>query len=391
MIPSDGDGHALSHAAYVHIPFCRSVCSYCAFAVVSGRDDEIDRYVDAVVAEITADEPWQTFDSVYFGGGTPSHVDPSRLGRILEALDERHGIAADAEISIEANPEDFDRDLAIDLRGLGFNRVSFGAQSLDSATLRSLGRAHRPGDVVDAVAHARDVGFDNLSLDLIFGVDCETDESWEESLRAALALGPDHVSCYALTVEPGTALSRAIDAGAPGPDDDVQAGRYETADALLADAGMERYEVSNWSRPGWECRYNLIVWAQGQYAGYGMGAHGFRSGARYKNHRSLGAYIRRVEAAVAPRAGVDGPMDAWEAELDRIFVGLRRAAGVGIGPGTEALLQSEQGRRLVELGVVVADGHRVRVTKPLLMDAVHRSVVTLSRPNVSTDGNARRS
>lgn len=391
MTPAEADGYARSHAAYVHIPFCRSVCNYCAFAVVSGRDEEIDRYIDAVVAEITADEPWQTFDSVYFGGGTPSHVDPSHLGRILEALGSRHGIAADAEISIEANPEDFDLDLAFDVQRLGFNRVSFGAQSLDSTTLRSLGRAHRPGDVVDAFAHARDVGFDNLSLDLIFGADCETDESWEESLRNVLALTPDHVSCYALSVEPGTALARAISAGAPAPDDDVQARRYETADALLGDAGIERYEVSNWSRPGWECRYNLIVWAQGQYAGYGMGAHGHRAGVRYKNHRSLGAYIRRVEAAVAPRVGVKEPMDAWETEVDRIFVGLRRVAGVATGPGTGEFLRSEQGRRLVELGVVTADEHRVRVSQPLLTDAVHRSVVTMSRPIVSTDGNARRS
>lgn len=390
MNSSDADSHVRSRAAYVHIPFCRSICDYCAFAVVSGKDGEILRYVDSVVAEIDRDAHWNTLHSVYFGGGTPSHVDPALLGRILEALARKHGIAADAEISLEANPEDLDRQVARELIRVGFNRISFGAQSLDAATLKGLGRAHGPGDVVAAFESARSAGFENVSIDLIFGAECETDSAWEETLERSVGLEPDHISCYALTVEPGTPLARQVIAGASGPDDDVQACRYETAEAMLHEAGFHRYEVSNWSLPGSECRYNLIVWAQGEFAGYGMGAHGHRGGSRYRNHGALGSYMRRVEAGESPRAQTEGPMDVWDSELDRVFVGLRRAVGVARGPGTEELLGSELGKDLIELGVVSTSENRVWVTRPLLTDAVHRSVVTLTRPIVLTDGNARR-
>lgn len=384
---ADIDRHAQSAVAYVHIPFCAAICPYCDFAVVAGQDHLADRYVEAVCAEIGTADPWRPLDAVYFGGGTPSHVDPSLLGRILDALSAKHGIRDDAEVSLEANPEDFSVEQARSLREIGFNRVSFGAQSLDERVLVSLGRRHVPRQIEASVQAARDAGFDNLSIDLIYGTPGESDQSWEESLERGIATHPDHVSCYALTVEPGTPLGRSVRNGADGPDPDIQADRYETADRRLTVAGLVRYEVSNWARPALECRYNLTVWAQGEYEAYGNGAHGFRRGRRYRNHRRLDAYIERIESARSPRAGQD-VVSGWDAELDRLFVGLRRSVGVARGEGTETLLASAEGKSLVEAGVLAERGGRLVVARPLMTDAVHRSLLSLDPPIVKGHSHA---
>lgn len=387
MSAADVDEFATAAAAYVHIPFCSAVCPYCDFAVVAGRDEQADRYAEAVVREIGMAEPWRPLEAVYFGGGTPSHVATGLLGSILSALDGRHGISAAAEISLEANPEDFTSEKGRELLSAGFNRVSFGAQSFDSRVLVDLGRRHTTGDIVGSVDAARRAGFDNVSVDLIFGTPGESDASWEATLDRAMGLVTDHVSCYALTVERGTPLGRAVADGAPGPDPDVQADRYETADALLSAAGLSRYEVSNWALPGKECRYNLVVWAQGEYEAYGNGAHGHRDGVRFRNHRRLDAYLSAVESGRTPRSGEDN-IEGWDTELDRLFVGLRRTVGVATGPGTEALLDSPEGRRLLASGVIEDDGGRIRVRRPLLTDAVHRSVLAQTGPIVRADDDA---
>ncbi|HZD22588.1 MAG TPA: radical SAM family heme chaperone HemW, partial [Acidimicrobiia bacterium] len=291
MTPEEADLFAFRSAAYVHIPFCSAVCPYCDFAVVAGQDHLVERYAAAVRAEVAMSEPWKPLDAVYFGGGTPSQVNPDVLTSILESLRRRHGVAADAEISLEANPEDFDVGRARQLRTAGFNRVSFGAQSFDPGVLLSLGRRHDGEHISSSVEAARQAGFVNVSVDLIFGTPGETDGSWRRSLDRAVSQGVDHVSCYALTVERGTPLGRAVAEGAPAPDPDVQADRYQEADRVLSASGFSRYEVSNWCRPDSECRYNMIVWAQGEYEAYGNGAHGFRNGVRFRNHRRLEAYL----------------------------------------------------------------------------------------------------
>lgn len=387
MSPEEADVFASASAAYVHVPFCSAVCPYCDFAVVAGEDHLARRYVDAVVSEIQASVPWRPLDAVYFGGGTPSHVDPALLGEIVDGLSKRHGIASGAEVTLEANPEDFSASQASALVSLGFNRVSFGAQSLDPAVLGSLGRRHSPTQITAAVGAATAAGFGSVSIDLIFGTPGETDESWKSTLDQAIALPIHHVSCYALTVEAGTPLRRQVDAGAPGPDPDVQADRHTMADAVLGAAGFHRYEVSNWARVGHQCRYNMTVWAQGEYLAFGNGAHGFRDGRRFRNHRRLDAYMERVESVGSARAGVD-ELEGWQAEIDRVFVGLRRAAGVAHGPGTSALLESSEGRRLLEAGVITTDTDRLYVARPLLTDAVLRSVVAQPAPIVMVDGNA---
>lgn len=363
-------------AAYVHIPFCARVCPYCDFAVVEGKDHLADRYLAALEREIAASS-WRPMDAVFVGGGTPSRFGAPRLARVVAALADRLGLAEGAEVTLEANPEDWTGDLAGDLVEAGFTRVSFGAQSFDERVLFDLGRRHTPGRIDDAVRLARGAGAASVSLDLIFGTPGESLDGWKATVERALALEPDHVSCYGLTVERGTPLGRSVAAGAPAPDPDLQADQYEMADALLTGAGLVRYEVSNWARPGHPCRYNLAVWAQGEFEAFGNGAHGYRHGERYRNLRRLEAYLDRIESGRSPRAGAD-PMAGPEAEADRLFVGLRRVAGVADGPGVQALLASPDGQRLIEAGVISYFERRLRVENPLLTDEVTRAVLALS-------------
>ena len=373
------DAHVNTAAAYVHIPFCSAVCPYCDFAVVSGADHLVERYVEAVVAEIGMSSRWRPIEALYFGGGTPSHVAPGLLGRLLGALIDRHGIVDDAEITLEANPEDFDSERASELKALGFNRVSFGAQSLDGSVLAALGRRHDASQVVSSIAAARDAGFENISVDLIFGTPNETGRSWADSVSGVIDEKPDHVSCYALTVEPGTPLSRAVREGAPAPNPDVQADRYQIAAEALGGAGLRHYEISSWARSGRECRYNLTVWAQGEFEAYGNGAHRFREGSRSGNVRHLQKYLERIEAGDSPVAEEER-LVGWDLEIDRLFVGLRRCAGVVTGPGVEALVASTEGKRLLDAGVIEILGSRLVISRPLLTDEVHRVVLALNPP-----------
>jgi putative oxygen-independent coproporphyrinogen III oxidase len=375
--PGSMDRFAAMAGAYVHIPFCASICPYCDFAVVAGKDDLSPRYCEAVVAEIERDEGWRPLSSVYFGGGTPSRVSPELLGRIIVALESRHGIEVGAEVTLEANPEDVDLALANALTGAGFNRISFGAQSFDAGVLADLGRRHDPARIEQAVKDAREAGFENVSLDLIYGTPSETDDSWRKTVEQALASDPDHISCYALTVEPGTPLGRDVNAGAPAPDPDLQADRFEAADRMLAAGGLMRYEVSNWARPGRECVYNSTVWAQGEYVAYGNSAHRFRDGVRSRNLIGLHRYLDAVESFRSPVAGAEPALSGPDGEIDRMFVGLRRTAGISAGPGGQALLDSRDGRRLVDVGLISSDGSRIVVDKPMLTDEVLRAVLDL--------------
>ncbi|CAN5886046.1 radical SAM family heme chaperone HemW [soil metagenome] len=365
--------------AYVHIPFCARVCPYCDFAVVEGRDDSADAYLSALESEIARRPPWRPLDAVFFGGGTPSRFGAHRLAGALAALARHYGLAGSAEVTLEANPEDWSAELSDALVGAGFTRVSFGAQSFDPLVLAELGRRHGPADISRAVGIARQSAFGSVSLDLIFGTNGESAAMWRSSVEAAVALEPDHISCYALTVERGTPLGRAVAGGEPGPDPDLQADQYEMAAVLLGAGGLARYEVSNWALPGHVCRYNLAVWAQGEYEAFGNGAHGFRDGVRFRNVRRLDAYLDRVDAGESPRVGAE-PMTPWETEVDRLFVGLRRTAGVAHGPGVVALLSSSEGAHLREAGLISYTGGRLRVTNPLLTDEVERAVLVLVPP-----------
>jgi len=367
-------------SAYVHIPFCARRCPYCDFAVVAADEpggSEIERYVDALVAEIGMEPGPFPVDAVNLGGGTPTRVASLHLGRILDEIDARLGIADNAEISIEANPEDWTDNRARELRSMGFNRVSFGVQSLDPLVLHALGRAHSPEEATSAVVAARSTGFNTVSVDLIYGTPEESDASWRRTVRGVLALEPNHLSAYALTVEGGTALSRSISAGAPAPDPDEQADRFEFVDVAAGEAGLSRYEVSNWAGAGHACRYNLSTWMMGEFAAFGTGAHDHRFGVRSRNIRRLDAYLARIGAGERARSGSER-LDAFESERERFMVGLRLAAGVEPGLVGGPFLASEEGRRLVDAGIVGLGDGRVVVLRPLLTDLVARSVLSVS-------------
>lgn len=379
--PELADAAAQFRSAYVHIPFCRRRCRYCDFAVVTQAEAPEEgitaRYVDAVVAEIGMEPSWQRLDAVNFGGGTPSALPADQLGRILDALRSRFGLAADAEVSLEANPEDWSEDLGAAWAQLGITRLSWGVQSFEPAVLTWLGRSHTPDQAVAAVTGSRRLGFRSVSLDLIFGAAGERPEQWRGSVARALELGPDHLSTYSLTVERGTELSRAVAAGAPAPDPDDQADKYEMGVELATASGLVHYEVSNFALPGHPCRYNLATWAQGEYLAFGLGAHGHRDGVRRRNVRRLDAYLATVEAGGRPEAGSER-VQGWAAEQERLLVGLRRRAGVVSGTGGTALLASREGRRLVAAGILTVEGVRLRVVRPLLTDAVSIAVLSLS-------------
>ena len=345
--------------------------------MVSGQDDLIERYVNAVLHEIERESDWKPLASVYVGGGTPSRVPPVLVGKLLQALHGRFGIEPGAEVSLEANPEDWSPAVADQLVAQGFERVSFGSQSFDERVLGQLGRRHHPDQIAAAVTSARLAGFRSINLDLIFGTPGETIVSWTDTLDCAVALKPDHVSCYALTVEPGTELGRAVAGGAPSPDADLQADFYDLACERLQEAGLVRYEVSNWSRPGHAVRYNLAVWARGEYLAFGMGAHRFREGVRSHNRRLLDGYLASIESGDSPTAGSE-VVEGWEAEVERVFLGIRRAAGVVAGAAGNALMISEEGERLAVAGVAELVGGRLVVRRPLLTDHVARAVLALA-------------
>lgn len=375
--PDLADALAGTRSAYVHIPFCARVCPYCDFAVVAGRDELVDRYLDALVSEIASEPSWGPLDAVFIGGGTPSRIPSPGIARMLDALRDRFGLAPDAEVSLEANPEDAHPAVAEGLVEAGVNRVSFGVQSFHPAVLAALGRMHDPDQALAAIATSRSAGFRSVSIDLVFGHPVETRQAWEETLGVAVESGVDHVSTYSLTVEPGTELWRQVRRGEPAPDADVQAERWESADEILAAAGFVRYEVSNAARPGHHCLYNLAVWGQAEYLGFGLGAHGHRDGIRRRNVRRLDTYLERIERGLGPVQATE-QIDGWAAEQERLMLGLRRAAGVVAGEGGSRLLASVAGRRLQEAGVLVVDGERLRVGRPLLTDAAVAEVLELA-------------
>jgi oxygen-independent coproporphyrinogen-3 oxidase len=238
-------------------------------------------------------------NSVFFGGGTPSLLDPADLVSILERIP----LAPGAEVTVECNPDSVDDRKLAAYRTGGVTRLSFGVQSMAPHVLASLGRTHDPANVERAVGSARVAGFDTFNLDLIYGTPGESVADWRATLEQALSLEPPHLSAYALTIEPATALGRAVAGGAPAPVDDDQATKYEVADDLLSAAGLPWYEVSNWARPGHECRHNLHTWRGGSYLAIGCAAHGHREGHRWWNVRTPERYVERVRAGADPTAG----------------------------------------------------------------------------------------
>ena len=314
---------------YLHIPFCKSKCTYCDFYSLPHSEEKMDAYTAALIRHLEEVAPRcarQTVDTVYFGGGTPSYLGEKRLTQLLKTVKKRYHVASDAEITLEANPDSAGdwKTLRV-LRKAGFNRISLGVQAADDAMLRRIGRVHTWDQVLSAVAAARMAKLENLSLDLIYGLPGQTLAAWQETLTAAAALEPKHISCYGLKVEPGTPLWQQRQ-GAALPDDDAQADMYLWTVDYLAKQGYAQYEISNFARPGFESRHNLKYWQLGEYAGFGPGAHSDLGGVRFAYERDLDAYIagelRLSEMERIP------PLDR---DLEYIMLSLRTVQGIDSG------------------------------------------------------------
>jgi putative oxygen-independent coproporphyrinogen III oxidase len=352
---------------YVHVPFCSSRCDYCAFATWTDRDHLMDSYAAACVAEIDralTDEAMPCATSVFVGGGTPSRLPGHLLATILTAVPRRH----DAEVSVECNPEDASAPLFESWRSAGVNRVSFGVQSMVPHVLAGLGRRHDPAAVARALVLARDAGFASVNADLIFGGAGESDDDFRRSLESVLALdgSPDHIAAYALTVEPGTPL--AADP-ARHPDDDVQARRYHLADALLAAAGFDWYEISNWARPGHRCRHNRLYWEQGDYRGIGAAAHSHKSGRRFWNIRTPERYIAAVTAGRPATAGEEILSDS-QRHFESLALAVRTSGGIPASalpddPDLVPLIVRRNGRAVLTVsGRLLANAVTTRLLLP---------------------------
>ncbi len=363
---------------YVHIPFCTLKCSYCDFNSYAGLEELVQPYVDALIAEM---ELWSQYArgrpvaTVFFGGGTPSLLAIEKIGRILSALRDRFALEPEAEVTLEANPGTVDLEYLRALVAMGVNRLSFGVQSFHDDELAALDRIHSAAEAEEAYRWARDAGFQSINLDLIYGLPEQPMERWQASLERAIRLAPDHMSLYALTVEEGTKLAYDIDHGrAPEPDGDVQASMYEWSQERMAETGYQQYEISNWARPGKECRHNLVYWRNGDWLGLGAGAHSHLGGTRFADVYSPKRYVQ-----LAQEAADAGPPDTTDvaallksmrqvtyveeprpelARADTLIMGLRLNEGVSLpefrrrfGAGAEAAY-AETFAELTELGLL---------------------------------------
>ena len=370
---------------YVHVPFCSVRCGYCDFntytAVELGGGASQATFADTAIEEVRLarrvlgdmDVPVGT---VFFGGGTPTLLPAQDLSRVLDAVRQEFGLTADAEVTTESNPDSVDEAALVALREGGFNRISFGMQSAVPHVLSVLDRTHDPRRVPLVVEWARAAGFDEVSLDLIYGTPGESLDDWSRSVEAALACAPDHLSAYALIVEEGTALARQVRRGVvPMPDDDDLADKYVVADDLFAAAGMGWYEVSNWARrPESACRHNLAYWRGADWWGVGPGAHSHVGGVRWWNVKHPAAYAGRLREGASP-AHAREILDEETRRVERVLLETRLSDGLPLDvldDAGRAAVPDLVARRLVEKGdplVLTREGR-------LLADAVVRDLLS---------------
>jgi putative oxygen-independent coproporphyrinogen III oxidase len=374
---------------YVHVPFCRTRCGYCDFntytATELGGGASQAAYPALVATEIkqasillSRAANGTRVSTVFFGGGTPTLLAPRRLGDMLKALDDTFGLAEDAEVTVEANPETVDAGTLEELRKQGINRLSFGMQSSVPHVLKTLDRVHEPGRPQQCARWAREAGFEHVSLDLIYGTPGESDDDWQRSLDDALAAGPDHISAYALIVEDGTRLAARVRRGEiEPPDDDALADRYLIADEVLTQAGFAWYEISNWATSDQaRCRHNMLYWTGGDWWGFGPGAHSHIGGTRWWNVRHPSAYAARLAAGQSP-AQAREVLTAAERRMEEIMLRVRLAEGAPLSVLTrDALLSSERTVAAALLDPSAYAAGRLVLTRHgrLLADAVIRDL-----------------
>jgi oxygen-independent coproporphyrinogen-3 oxidase len=362
--------HTSGIGLYIHIPFCQVKCTYCDFNSYAGLEALFDDYATAVVQEMRQAGPAQV-KSIYMGGGTPTMLPLSHLTRILHETHHAFDVNTDTEVSIEANPGTVTSTALNKLATHGVNRISLGVQSFDEPELRLLGRIHSASDAVRAVDSARQAGFGNINLDLLYGLPGQALSSWRTSLGRALDLGPDHLSLYALTVEQDTPLATAIAGGKlPDPDPDLAADMYELAQEFLHSAGFVHYEISNWARtPDLLCQHNLTYWRNEPYLGIGAGAHSWRDGRRWSNTASPADYVAQVLGGGRPVAAEETIHPALEMG-ETMITGLRLLdEGVTFERFRQRFdldLQLEFDNALqdlMQLGLICTDRNRVRLSQ----------------------------
>lgn len=380
---SEASAHTDSFGVYLHVPFCATRCGYCDFNTYTpgqlGSGATQGDYLDAIVAELEMavvkhPELARGADTVFIGGGTPSMLGASGLRRLLDGVRNSFGLADDAEVTTESNPESTSPEFFEGLAEAGFTRVSLGMQSAVPHVLATLDRTHTPGRPAAAVAEARAAGFEHINLDVIYGTPGESMANLDTTLEAVLATEVDHVSAYSLIVEPGTAMARKVRRGElPMPDDDDLADRYERIDAALSQAGFSWYEVSNWAKPGGQCRHNMLYWRDGNWWGAGPGAHSHLDGTRFYNVKHPARYAATISGGELPIKDSEG-LTADDRHTEKIMLGLRLAEGID----ANLLGEDELGkaRRQAEAGMVefvsVDCGQRIQLTNRgrLLADAI---------------------
>jgi oxygen-independent coproporphyrinogen-3 oxidase len=354
---------------YLHIPFCSAICNYCNFNRGLLDADLKRRYVGALEREIQQAAGAQAADTIYFGGGTPSLLEPEEVQRLIASCMEAFSIAPATEITLETNPETVDARRLARLRDAGVNRVSFGVQSFHDSELRRLGRIHDAQRAREAVRGARAAGFDNVSLDLMMWLPAQTLQDWQENVGELIALDPEHASLYILELYPNAPLKEEMArAGwSQSPDDDA-AEMYEWSMEALERAGYPQYEISNVARPGRESRHNLKYWRDGEWLGFGCGAHSTRSGTRWRNVSGTGEYVDRIDAGESPLAE-RRVMTKDEQLQEALFTGLRLAEGVdlpALGARYDTDIHARYGPALEPYeaaGLVVRDDRRLRLTR----------------------------
>ncbi len=362
-------------SAYVHVPFCSVRCGYCDFNTYTARElgpgADRDQYANTLTTEIElagavlAEFPERELDTVFFGGGTPTLLPAADLAAMLDALKQRFGLVPGAEVTTEANPDTLSDSYAAELAAAGFTRVSIGMQSADERVLSVLDRTHNPDNVATAIAAAKNAGL-SCSLDLIYGTPGESHDSWRTSLQAAIALVPDHISAYALGIEEGTKMGADVRRGLlPDVDPDVQADRYEIANELLTAAGYPWYEVSNFARPGHECRHNIHYWRNSDWWGFGPGAHSHIGGVRWWNVKHPRAYAQLLATGVSPAHAREVLSDRARHE-EHVMLGIRLREGIAIPMDARAEIDTLVGDGLID-ATAAADGRAVLTLRGRLL------------------------
>jgi oxygen-independent coproporphyrinogen-3 oxidase len=356
-------------SVYVHVPFCRHRCGYCDFTLVAGRDDLVGAYLDALAIELRRVEKPVELDTLFYGGGTPTHLRHTELAQLFRLVLDRYSLATGFEFSVEANPANLTDDTVRILADFGVNRVSLGAQSFDRETLAVLERDHTADDIAAAVERLRAAGIENVSLDLIFGVPGQSLDGWRETMRKAIALEPTHISAYGLTFEKGTSFWTRREKGLLAQtDEELERKMYELAMDKLPAAGFAQYELSNYARPGFECCHNAMYWSRGPFEAFGPGAARLIDSVRSINHRSVFTWIKRLKSGESPVGETDRLTPEAQAR-EAIFVGLRRTAGIErdnfqqrTGMSLDELA-GEVVQRQAELGFLEDTGTHVRLTR----------------------------